>query len=605
MIDKRLFKLPKAKIMLAMLAGLMFLQAFAILGQGIFLSRAIVGSWKRQSFANIAEDVLTFLIFYLLRQGINWFQKWYMNRYANQTTALLRQQLLNKTYDGGIALVSRIGTGNLVSTLLDGMDEISNYLSLIFPKLIALAIVPWVILIYIFTLNALSGWILLLVFPLLILFMIILGTAAQSKASKQYAGYIKLQNHFVDALRGLSTLKVLGLAKKYGNIVYKNSENYRKKTMGVLRVAILSTFTLDFFTTLSIAMIAMFLGIGLINGNLLLYPSLVILILSPEYFLPIRDFGNDFHATLNGKNALGQIFDILAFPTTPQENQLSSFTWNKDSTFIANNVSFNYSHIDQDHFSVNKNAKMSAVVKKEQASTDKTHTADELRNVNLNLTGFQKVGIIGPTGAGKTTLMRILAGFLTPHLKEDNFTINGQNLAQLNQKNWQNQITYIPQDPFMFATSIKENLTFYNPSASQTEIDAALKATNLNNFVASLKDGLNTRIGENGRGISGGQKQRIALARAFLAKDRKVLFFDEPTAHLDIETEYELKEPMKKLMENHLVFFTTHRLHWLNDMDWCLVIEDGEIVEQGTPSDLAKNGTLFKKLTQPLKEDLL
>ncbi len=595
MIDKRLFKLPKAKIMLAMLAGLMFLQAFAILGQGIFLARAIVGSWKRQSFAYIAEDVLIFLIFYLLRQGINWFQKWYMNRYANQITALLREELLNKTYDGGIALVSRIGTGNLVSTLLDGMDEISNYLSLIFPKLIALAIVPWIILIYIFTLNALSAWILLLVFPLLILFMIILGTAAQSKAS----------NHFVDALRGLSTLKVLGLAKKYGNIVYKNSENYRKKTMGVLRVAILSTFTLDFFTTLSIAMIAMFLGIGLINGNLLLYPSLVILILSPEYFLPIRDFGNDFHATLNGKNALGQIFDILAFPTTPQEDQLPSFTWNKSSTFIANHVSFNYSHIDQNHFRINKNAKMSGVVKKETLAKSDIHTADELHDINLNLTGFQKIGIIGPTGAGKTTLMRILAGFLTPHPKEDNFIISGQNLSQLNQKNWQNQITYIPQDPFMFASSIKDNLTFYNPTASQKEIEDALKATDLNNFVASLKDGLNTRIGENGRGISGGQKQRIALARAFLAKDRKILFFDEPTAHLDIETEYELKEPMKKLMENHLVFFTTHRLHWLNDMDWCLVIENGEIVEQGTPNDLAKNGTLFKKLTQPLKEDLL
>src|SRR5699024_5210415 len=119
--------------------------------------------------------------------------------------------------------------------------------------------------------------------------------------------------------------------------------------------------------------------------------------------------------TFNGKNALGQIFDLLAFPTTPQEDQLPSFTWNKNSTFIANHVSFNYSHIDQNHFSINKNAKMSAVVKKEQTSADKTHTADELRNVNLKLTGFQKVGIIGPTGAGKTTLMRILAGFLTPH----------------------------------------------------------------------------------------------------------------------------------------------------------------------------------------------
>lgn len=167
-----------------------------------------------------------------------------MNRYANQTTTLLRKQLLNKTYDGGIALVSRIGTGNLVSTLLDGMDEISNYLSLIFPKLIALAIIPWVILIYVFTLNALSGWILLLVFPLLILFMIILGTAAQSKAIKQYAGYVKLQNHFVDALRGLSTLKVLGLARRYGNIVYKNSENYRKKNYGCFK----SCYLINFYT---------------------------------------------------------------------------------------------------------------------------------------------------------------------------------------------------------------------------------------------------------------------------------------------------------------------------------------------------------------------
>ena len=142
MIDKRLFKLPKAKIMLAMLAGLMFLQAFAILGQGIFLARAIVGSWKRQSFANIAEDVLTFLIFYLLRQGINWFQKWYMNRYANQTTALLRQQLLNKTYDGGIALVSRIGTGNLVSTSFRWNGRNFQLSVANFSKLIALAIVP-------------------------------------------------------------------------------------------------------------------------------------------------------------------------------------------------------------------------------------------------------------------------------------------------------------------------------------------------------------------------------------------------------------------------------------------------------------------------------
>ena len=603
MIDKRLFKLPKAKIMLVMLAGLTVLQAFAILGQGIFLARAIVGSWHRHPFSSIAYNVLIFFLMYLLRQAIAWFQKWYMNHYAHHTTNLLRSQLLDKIYHGGIALSSRVGTGNLVAMLLDGMDEVSNYLSLIFPKIIALAIIPWILLVYIFTLNALSGWILLLVFPLLILFMIILGTAAQARASKQYAGYVKLQNHFVDALRGLGTLKVLGLAKKYSQVVYKNSESYRKQTMKVLKVAILSTFTLDFFTTLSIAMIAMFLGIGLINGNLILYPSLIILILSPEYFLPIRDFGNDFHATLNGKNAMAQMFDVLSFETPTQEDQLPHFTWNQDSKLTVNDVSFAYSHENQDKFKVNKNAKMTGIAKQKQEDTK--HYADELSHINLSLTGYQKVGIIGPTGAGKTTLMRMLGGFLSPNPKPDNFTINGTQLEQLDQKNWQKQFTYIPQEPFMFADTIKNNITFYKPDASDEEIRQAVHEAGLDNFISSLKKGLETPVGEHGRGISGGQKQRIALARAFLAKERKILFFDEPTAHLDIETEYELKKTMQPLMQDHLVLFATHRLHWLKDMDWCLVIEDGKIVEQGTPADLAKNGTQFRKLTQPLKEGAL
>lgn len=151
--------------------------------------------------------------------------------------------------------------------LLDGMDEVTNYLTLIFPKIIALAIIPWVILVYIFMQDVFSGVILLLLFPLIIFFMVILGKAAQAKADQQYSTYIRLSNQFMDALRGLSTLKVLGLSKRYGDDVYYTSENHRKATMATLRIAMLSTFALDFFTTLSIAMIAMFLGIGLINGS--------------------------------------------------------------------------------------------------------------------------------------------------------------------------------------------------------------------------------------------------------------------------------------------------------------------------------------------------
>lgn len=604
MIDKRLFQLPKAMIMLAMLAGMIILQAFAILGQGIFLAHALVGSWQRKPFADIAQATLLFFCMYLLRQAISWLYKWYMHRYASQTTSLLRQKLLDKIYQGGVSLSSKVGTGNIVTMLLDGMDEVSNYLELIFPKLISVALVPWIVLIYIFTQNALSGWILLLVFPLLILFMIILGTAAQARASKQYSGYVSLQNHFVDALRGLATLKVLGLAKSYSKNVYQNSENYRKQTMRVLKVAILSTFTLDFFTTLSIAMIAMFLGIGLINGSLQLFPSLVILILSPEYFLPIRDFGNDFHATLNGKNAMAQMFDVLEFSTTPQEDKIPSFKWDADSSLKLNQVSFAYSHEDQSKFKINKNAKMTGIAKKPVQKTAANHTV-ELQDISLAIKGYQKIGIIGPTGAGKTTLLKLLAGFLTPKKKDNNFILNGVAVAHLDQKAWQQQFSFIPQEPYMFADTIENNIKFYEPEASLSAVKQAVHEAGLDEFIAHLKDGLQTRIGENGRGISGGQKQRIALARAFLAQKRRVLFLDEPTAHLDIETEYQLKKTMQKLFQQHLVLFATHRLHWLNEMDYCLVIENGKIVEAGKPAVLAQTGREFQRLTQPLKEEQL
>lgn len=213
--------------------------------------------------------------------------------------------------------------------------------------------------------------------------MIILGLAAKSKADRQYAGYQRLSNNFVDTLRGLGTLKQLGLSKRYANNVYSVSEDYRKETMATLRIAMTSTFALDFFTTLSVAVVAVFLGFDLLAGKIMLLPALTILTLAPDYFLPVRNFANDYHATLNGKNALKAVLDVLETPETKQRKALKQLVWHADSVVKFDDVSFTYEDV-------------------------KTPT---LTHVSFAIHGFQKVGIIGASGSGKSTLINLLGGF--------------------------------------------------------------------------------------------------------------------------------------------------------------------------------------------------
>jgi ATP-binding cassette subfamily C protein CydD len=409
--------------------------------------------------------------------------------------------------------------------------------------------------------------------------MILLGYAAQSKADEQYEQYTILSNHFLDALRGLPTLKMLGLSKRYVKNIYTVSDEYRRRTMNTLRIAILSTFALDWLTTLGIAILAVFLGLGLINGQTVLFPALVTLILAPEYFLPLRDFSSDYHATLDGKNALTNIFSILERKDTKDTDKLDKLTWNEDSNLEVNNLQFNYD--DED--------------KTADASLDVDH---------LKLSGYDNIGVIGKSGSGKSTLIRVIGGFLTPD-NESDISINGFKVPHFTQREWQKELTFLPQSPYLFSGTLAENIAFYRPEASQDEIEAAADKAGLKDFIDTLKDGYKTMIGEGGRGISGGQQQRIMIARAFLADDRHILIFDEPTAHLDIETEYALKKPMEQLFKDHLVIFATHRLHWIKEMDYVIVMDDGEIVEQGTPGELGNHQGAYSDLIENMRGDQL
>lgn len=568
MIDKAIMRLEKIRQMFGLLAGFAFLQAIFIIGQAWMLSAAITHLWEGHTLKEVGLYVLGFFLFFMARHVITYLRERLLDNYAQEQAKKLRTQLLQKIFKLGPTVVQAHGTGNVTTMTVDGISQVENYIHLILAKMMNMMIVPWVILVVVFYYDWVSGVILLLVFPLIIIFMIVLGYAAQAKADRQYRSFQILSNHFIDSLRGIDTLKLFGMSKSYEKGIYQTSEQFRKATMSTLRIAILSTFALDFFTTLSVAIVAVFLGLRLLNAEILLFPALTVLILAPEYFLPVRDFSSDYHATLDGKNAMTAIREILELPENEVE-PINIAPWNESSTLDLSELSFDYGQ------------------------------GSGLQPVNLQVSGYQKIGVIGMSGSGKSTLMNVISGFLTP--KQGSILFNGKETTSFKQEDWQKQLIYIPQNPYVFRASLRENIAFYTPEADDAAIMQAIEVAGLSELFAQLPDGLDTLIGEGARSLSGGQAQRIVLARAFLDKNRKVLILDEPTAHLDIETEVELKNRMLPLMENRLVFFATHRMHWMHQMDYILVLEEGKLVEAGTFNELTEKRGAFFELTKKMR----
>lgn len=572
MLDPRIFKFPGAKKALGLLCILTFIQAIAIIGQGRALSIALTKVWEHKHLQSVVIIILVFISAYVLRQLLSVLKEYVLAPFADQTTGGLQSELTKQYANLGPSAISQLGTGKSVTLAVEGIDQVHDYFTLVLVKLFDMMIIPWIILAYVFTINWKQAVFLFFIYPVIVLFMIILGYAAQAKADREYETFNRLSNHFVDSLRGLTTLKQVGLSKQYADNIYDVSEDHRKATISTLKIAILSTFALDFFTTLSIAIVALFLGLGLMNGTIPLLPALTILVLAPEYFEPIRNFANDYHATLNGKNAFADIMTVLDTKTVEDTNvyHRKQQRWQVDDTLEVTNLNYQYPNANN----------------------------NTLKDINVSFKGHQRVAIVGTSGSGKSTLLNLLGGFL---IGEGNIKINDHPLPHLQQKDWQSQLQVLPQKPYIFHDTLRNNLAFYAKNKTDEVLIHAIQVVGLDDWYASLDDGLDTIIGEGAVQASGGQTQRIGLARILLDQERRVLLLDEPTAHLDIETEIKLKETMLPLFDERLVIFATHRLHWLAQMDLILVMRDGQIVEQGTLSELNDKQGYFVALQSAMR----
>ncbi|WP_301108095.1 thiol reductant ABC exporter subunit CydD [Sporosarcina sp.] len=565
-MDKNLLQYKGSKQAMALIGLLTAVQSIAIIFQAIYLARAITQLFQGADGSIALRSFVIFVVANSIRHLIQWVKERISYNFADQTAKEFEQLLLRKIFDLGPQALGKYGSGNLVTLGLEGIPKFRKYLELLLPRSMSMAIVPVVILVYVFTQDKMSAITLFLVLPILIIFLILIGMMSQKKIDAQMDTYRLLSRHFVDSLRGIVTLKYLGRSRAHEQSIAVVSDKYRIATNRSLRFAFLSSFSLDFFASLSVAVVAVELGLRLINGQMLLEPSLAILILAPEYFLPVRELGNDFHATADGKDASEQIHKILDEPEIQKPQIVNPIkSWDKQSKLELRDLQ---------------------VQMEEQTIFE---------GLNLTLQGHTKIGIIGHSGAGKSTLIDVLSGFTVP--SGGQCILDGEPLPHLAIEEWQDQIAYIPQHPSIFPDTVLNNVRFYEPDASLAEVEEAAKRVGLDQLVAAFPNGYDEPIGAGGRVLSGGEEQRIAVARSLLQR-RQILLFDEPTAHLDIETEHDMKQMLLPLLDDKLVVFATHRIHWMREMDTIVVLENGKVVETGSHEQLLRTDGAYCRLLE-------
>lgn len=490
---------------------------------------------------------------------------WYRERFAQKQAVCFKRQirldLVNNLMKLGPTYVNASKPGELVAIAVDGVEKLDDYFTRYIPSLIQLLILPTTIIAFSMAFDLLSGLIMLVTAPLILFFMWLIGTYAKKITTEQWRGLSLMSSHFLDALQGLKTLKVFGANQREAVAVEETSNNFRIITMKVLTVAFVSGFVLELAASISIALVAVQVGIRLIEGMIGYQAGLFILLLAPELYLPFRALGQHHHAGMEGAAAAETIFEINDNSTraTPQ-TESTVFPGKKPQRTDALLI-----ECEAITFSYPESVRPAA------------------NNISCQFHPGTLTAIVGKTGAGKTTLAYMLMGYLNP--SSGRIVVNGEPLGSHGKNDWLEQIAYVGQHAYFFNSTVLENLLMAKPGASLEQVSEAAKMAYAHDFIEKLPDGYHTFISENASKLSGGEKQRLAIARAYL-KDAPLLIFDEPTSNLDPESEAMIAEAMTKLVKGRTAIVIAHRLRTVVRADNIIVLDQGKLVESGNHNSL-------------------
>ncbi|MCJ1678726.1 thiol reductant ABC exporter subunit CydD [Streptomyces sp. APSN-46.1] len=528
-IDPRLLRYARStRLFLGAVVALGLAGAGLVVGQAMLIAEIVVGAFEKGLDGAALRTPLLLLAAVALGRGlVAWVTELAAHRAGAAVKSELRGRLLDRAAELGPGWLSGQRTGSLVALATRGVDALDDYFSRYLPQLGLAVVVPLAVLARIVTEDWVSAAIIVVTLPLIPLFMALIGMATQSRMDKQWRLLSRLSGHFLDVVAGLPTLKVFGRAKAQAESIRKITDDYRQATMRTLRIAFLSSFALELLATLSVALVAVTIGMRLVHGDLDLYTGLVILILAPEAYLPLRQVGAQYHAAAEGLAAAEEIFEVLETPV----GRVGGGAVLPAGTPLS---------IELDGVAVRYPGR----------------GEDSPGPVSLSVEPGECVALTGPSGAGKSTLLHVLLGFVTP--TAGRIRVGGVDLAELSPEQWRERIAWVPQRPHVFAGTIAENVRLARPEAAEDAVVEALKDAGAWEFVDALPGGVDTPLGEGGVGLSAGQRQRLALARAFLA-DRPVLLLDEPTAALDGETEAGVVDAVRRLAVGRTVLLVVHR----------------------------------------------